>query len=799
MRAALLCAAAAATQASLVVDKDFSAEKFWGIGGLSGGGATSRLLVDYKEPQRTQILDYLFTPNFGANLQVLKVEIGGDAQSTDGTETSHMHTRDDLDCTRGYEWWLMKEAKKRNPEIKLYGLPWAFPGWVGNDPVTGKPSGSPFTYPNQTSQYIVNWVKGAKEVHGLDIDYLGVWNERSSSAAYTASLKKQLSTAGYSKVQIVAKDGGADICNDLAKDPSYAATVDIIGLHYPSDYSDYSVCHSLNKPFWASEESSSYDDFNGAACWARVVNSHYVRAKITSSIMWNLVGSYYHGTNWYASSMLTAVEPWSGNYDTLEVVWATAHVTQFTKFGWNYLEVGKGSGILPKGGYYTTLVDPSGSDFTILAVKISHDHARCTRPGLPNEPVYPETVTFTLASNLKAASLGVWKSNYETNVTQQFERQADVKVVDGKFSLNIQPGDYYTVSTVTTAKKGHHDSPASTPFPLPHNDDFNEVVNGQEGAYLTDQIGAFEVHSGVLRQMVPQLPIVWDDHNLNGPMTLIGMKEFQDISVQVDVKLATTTGTSMGCVATRVNQKWHNGVVLCVQPSGQWNLTYGGPPQSGTGSKQIPVASGFAAAIPAGSWVTLKLATEGSTANFAINDKTYTHAIRNIDNGFGALGANTWLQVEYDNLKIDAVGNNWNPTSPCGSAKAGDVLKVRDCVPNGRSVADQQFKLKSNWQIVHIPSGLCAETQGTSSVVLAACDATKATQQFRNDYTRVRNAVVPFTTQVNGKELRLQGNLNGDVTIGDSDDWDSWSFYPNTNQVWSKRDTHTLQIHFVFV
>ena len=41
-------------------------DKQWdGLGGLSGGGATTRLLVDYKEPERSQILDYLFLPNFG--------------------------------------------------------------------------------------------------------------------------------------------------------------------------------------------------------------------------------------------------------------------------------------------------------------------------------------------------------------------------------------------------------------------------------------------------------------------------------------------------------------------------------------------------------------------------------------------------------------------------------------------------------------------------------------------------------------------------------------------------------------
>lgn len=39
----------------------------------------------------------------------------------DGTEPSHMHYENDENYLRGYEWWLMKEAKKRNPFIKLIG------------------------------------------------------------------------------------------------------------------------------------------------------------------------------------------------------------------------------------------------------------------------------------------------------------------------------------------------------------------------------------------------------------------------------------------------------------------------------------------------------------------------------------------------------------------------------------------------------------------------------------------------------------------------------------------------------
>ena len=89
-----------------------------GVGAISGGGATSRLLIDYPEPQRSQLLDLMFKPYSGAALQILKVEIGGGAFTSDGAEASHAYTATDASLhrfDRGYEWWLMKEARARNP------------------------------------------------------------------------------------------------------------------------------------------------------------------------------------------------------------------------------------------------------------------------------------------------------------------------------------------------------------------------------------------------------------------------------------------------------------------------------------------------------------------------------------------------------------------------------------------------------------------------------------------------------------------------------------------------------------
>jgi hypothetical protein len=75
-----------------------------------------------------------------------------------------MHTRDDLSCSRGYEFWLLKEAKARNPNIKTYALSWGVPAWVGN--------GSFFSSDNVF--YQTQFVTCVKQTLGFDMDYIGV-------------------------------------------------------------------------------------------------------------------------------------------------------------------------------------------------------------------------------------------------------------------------------------------------------------------------------------------------------------------------------------------------------------------------------------------------------------------------------------------------------------------------------------------------------------------------------------------------------------------------------------------------
>jgi hypothetical protein len=193
--AALLAAEPTQSVKTVRLDLRQVGKTFEGIG-VCSAGASSRLLIEYPEPYRSQVLDFLFKPKFGAGFQHLKVEIGGDVNSTDGCEPSHMHERNDLNFQRGYEWWLMKEARRRNPAILLDALEWGAPAWIGNG----------YFHSQDNADYIVKFLQGAKKVHGLDLQYVGIWNETRADMGWIKLLRRELDQHKLGQVQIVATD-----------------------------------------------------------------------------------------------------------------------------------------------------------------------------------------------------------------------------------------------------------------------------------------------------------------------------------------------------------------------------------------------------------------------------------------------------------------------------------------------------------------------------------------------------------------------------------------------------------------
>ncbi len=143
----------------------------------------------------------------------------------------------------------MTEAKKRNPHIKLYGLPWSFPGWIGNG------TQNPYIDPNTTANYMIKWVQGMKRHYNLDIDYLGQWNERGYSVEYIVTLRNQLDLHGLSHIKLIAPDGrlAPKFAEEVLKNKTLKDSIIAIGDHYPGWATSEAKLQTGLK-LWASED-----------------------------------------------------------------------------------------------------------------------------------------------------------------------------------------------------------------------------------------------------------------------------------------------------------------------------------------------------------------------------------------------------------------------------------------------------------------------------------------------------------------------------------------------------------------
>jgi hypothetical protein len=557
-----------AQQFEIDLDGNSTGRMFDGIGALSAG-ASSRLLIDYPEPQRSQILDYLFKPGYGAALQHLKVEIGGDVNSTDGSEPSFMRTPTDYDSRRGYEWWLMEEAAKRNPNIILEVLPWGAPGWVGKDSL----------YTPAMANYVARFIEAAQKDHHLKIRYAGIWNEKVFDAAYVKELARQLK-AHHLETRIVCCDefpGQGDsqwaIADAMAKDPTLAADVDVIGVHYSlvnGKITTTDAAVKTGKPLWSSEDqpnsgSGPFLSRNwsvGGRILAHRYNQNYLEGALTATEIWSPITSYYDNLAAPNSGLMYANTPWSGHYEVQGSIWATAHTTQFTLPGWQYLDASSGN--LPQKGTYVALRSPDRKNWSVVLETI---HA-----------AQSQSVRFKIGRALAHSDVYVW----ETNDKRTFERVAVVHPVNGAFTFIFDPESLYSLTTTTGQGKGMAIPPGGRPFPLPYTDDFEHVAERRSPKYLSDQDGAFEVHpcagraGKCLEQVITMKPIPW--WPLPDPFTMAGDASWADYAVAADVLfMSDSSATVMGRIdSANVFQdhkaRWPSGYIFSVSPDGAWKL-----------------------------------------------------------------------------------------------------------------------------------------------------------------------------------------------------------------------------------
>lgn len=632
---------------TVVLDGASQGRVFDGLGAASAG-ASSRLLIDYPEPQRSDILDYLFKPGYGAALQRLKVEIGADVNSTDGSEPSPMRSETDHDFTRGYEWWLMAEAHKRNPNIILEILPWGAPRWVNPNP-----GEHDTVYTPKMAQYVVDFIRAAKSEYGLDIAYTGVWNERVYDKAYIEELHRKLQRE-HLRTKIVCCDeypgedaGQWAIADEILKDPELASDIDAIGVHYPlveGKLTTPGAARKTGKPLWSSEDQPNggsgpfltRDWPLGGRILAHLYNRNYLDGTLTSTEIWSPITSYYDNLAAPNSGLMYANTPWSGHYTVQGTIWATAHTTQFAQPGWQYLD--SASGYLPDKGSYVSLRSPDAKDWSVVLETI--------------DAKQPQDVTFRLTGGLIAKEVHVW----ETNNSRTFEHVADVKVANGSFVYTFDPDSLYSLTTTTGQAKGAGQPPAAKPFPFPYADGFEMVPTGHTPKYLSDQDGAFEVlpcdgRTGkCLEQVVTETPIAWGP--LPDPFTLAGDSNWTDYTASADVHfLSDSPAAIMGRIdSSDVFQsdkaRWPSGYILRLKPNGAWELL------SAAYKQPLAIYASGSVVLDKLKWHRLTLTFRGSTVTAALDGKTLA-SVEATAHSHGMIGLGSeWNHVQFDDLSV---------------------------------------------------------------------------------------------------------------------------------------------------
>jgi hypothetical protein len=217
---------------------------------------------------------------------------------------------------------------------------------------------------------------------------------------------------------------------------------------------------------------------------------------------WNAIQSYPsvgNGIVYNGHGMMWAEVPWSGHYYVNSPIFVSAHYTQATAPGWEFLPVGSGSGMLPGGGSYVSLVSPdscntkNGSqtvELTLVVQTMSYDLSKCFKDLHPPFTVVPQIATFKIATDLVARlrtqagtqtpSLFVRRSTLFRNNTDNpywevsrrtnryFEAQDSIFLnSSGEFHVSLGVDEIVTLSTLTMSRGD--DSPGNNGLPTPPN------------------------------------------------------------------------------------------------------------------------------------------------------------------------------------------------------------------------------------------------------------------------------------------------------------------------------------------
>ena len=643
---------------------------FQGIGAISGGGGNSRYLVDYPPRQRRAILDELFSPHRGAALQLLKVEIGGDANSSDGSEPSVEQRPGHLTCRVGYELWLARQAVRRDPAIRLYGLQWSAPSWVRG------PGGKLWT--SRDIQYLLAWLGCARRL-GLRIAYLGGWNEHYTPDSPTieswyVALRRALDRHGYRSVTIVAADDYGTgrkpewaVANDMADDPAFDRAVGVIGVHdacgarsggFACRGSPVArlLARTQHKLLWQSElgripNRGQILRGQGPAALARALVNAYRGAGITATLLWPIVDAMPPGLPFSNRGLITADQPWSGHYSVSPLLYVVAHTTELTAPGWRFV---KGAdGLLRGSGSYVTYERPDRREWSMV---VQTSLARA-----------PQVLRIHVSGGLPMVAR-VWLTRLvgDPSIVQVLPR---LRPKGDVLSLELAPGSLYTITTIQRAPVA-----PLPPDPAPHNLrlPYHPTADAAGMArFLAPMEGAFQYVGRTLTQVAVGPPVPWTPCGGAAPYAVVGNASWSHYTVAATVALPRPVPGDRhpGALLIAGFRGFRKpcqfvGYELGVDASGAWRLVRNGPDRVLLGAGRVRPSQRYL----------LRLIADGRLlVGFIGRRRVARLRLTAPVTGLAGLGSFSYDAVRYDRFAVTPLPTTRPPSRPSARARGASA------------------------------------------------------------------------------------------------------------------------------
>ena len=287
--------------------------------GASGAFKMARNLMNFPEPQRSEVLDILFSPTKGAGFSIVR-NIVQDGGTVGGAEPTIEPQEGVWDWTVDEDQiWLMKEAGKRGV-TRYMSTVWSPPAWMktNNNVIAGRLRPDKYL---AFAEYLSMYIRGYKEHHGIDIYAISLANEPNANVRYSSCywsgkefhdfLKFLIPVFERDKITakvMVGEHGGwtEDPVLESLLDTVTAARVDIVGVHayHTRDQDPFPslaqrsgplvTATDMKKKIWQTEVSNlgtNRPDIRDGIYWAKMLYTHVAENNLNAWLYWWIVSS----------------------------------------------------------------------------------------------------------------------------------------------------------------------------------------------------------------------------------------------------------------------------------------------------------------------------------------------------------------------------------------------------------------------------------------------------------------------------------------------------------------------------